>query len=104
MNDTFNTPGSKIAKFKHDSFFKNSLSIPQVAKEFMQTHLPAKVLEVINLETLTIHPDSFVKKSLKKQITDVLFSCQINNQASAFIYILCEHQSKSDHWMSPAHA
>ena len=78
----------------------------------MQTHLPAKVLEVINLETLTIQPDSFVKKSLKKQITDVLFSCQINdqvneqitNQISAFIYVLCEHQSKSDHWMSPAHA
>jgi len=109
MSDTLNSkPGSKIAKFKHDSFFKNSLSIPQVAKEFMQTHLPAKVLEAINLETLTIQPDSFVKKSLNKQITDVLFSCQINNQineknsaqTSAFIYILCEHQSKSDHWMS----
>jgi predicted transposase/invertase (TIGR01784 family) len=105
MTDTLNNKlGSKIAKFKHDSFFKNSLSIAQVAREFMQTHLPAKVLEVINLETLTIQPDSFVKKSLNKQITDVLFSCQINNQVndqtSAFIYVLCEHQSKPDHWMS----
>jgi predicted transposase/invertase (TIGR01784 family) len=86
-------------KLAHDSFFKSSLSIPEVANQFMQTHLPSQVLEIVDLQTLQMQADSFVKKNLKKQVSDVLFSCQ-TKQGAAYIYVLCEHQSKPDYWMS----
>jgi predicted transposase/invertase (TIGR01784 family) len=84
----------------HDAFFKKALSIRQVCLEYMQMHLPEQVQSLIDLSTLQMQQDSFVEKSLKKQISDVLFSCKTNDaKEPAFIYLLCEHQSTPDRLM-----
>jgi len=84
----------------HDAFFKKSLSIPSVALEYMQMHLPEEVQSLVDLSTLQMQQDSFVEKSLKKQISDVLFSCKAINGEEAFVYLLCENQSTPDRWMA----
>jgi predicted transposase/invertase (TIGR01784 family) len=84
----------------HDGFFKQSLSIQNIAMQYMQMHLPLDVQNFIDLTSLKMEQDSFVATSLKKHISDVLFSCKTNDGAAALIYILCEHQSTPDHWMS----
>ena len=84
----------------HDAFFKKSLSIKPIALEYMQMHLPEDVQNFVDLSSLEMQQDSFVATSLKKHMSDVLFSCKTNDGNSAFIYILCEHQSTPDHWMS----
>ena len=91
----------KKTPLSHDAFFKKSLSIPQVSLEYMQMHLPQEVKNVIDLSTLHMQQDSFVEKSLKKQISDVLFSCRTSDgQEEAFVYLLCEHQSTPDRLMA----
>ncbi len=85
-------------KLSHDSFFKSSLRIPQVALEFMQEHLPTDIASIIELETLKIEPGSFVKDSMRQKISDILFSCK-TKESSAYIYTLCEHQSSPDPFM-----
>jgi predicted transposase/invertase (TIGR01784 family) len=91
-----------MSKFvlSHDAFFKKSLSIPSIAKEYMEMHLPINVQNFVNLSTLKMQQDSFVKTSLKKHVSDVLFSCKTNKGEPALIYLLCEHQSSPDYWMS----
>jgi predicted transposase/invertase (TIGR01784 family) len=84
----------------HDSFFKSALAIPKVAQEFLQMHLPAGVLEKLDLNKLEIRPESFIDKSLKKQFTDVLFACKTKDNEDALAFLLCEHQVRSDPWMS----
>ena len=91
----------KKTPLSHDAFFKKSLSIPQLSLEYMQMHLPQEVKKVVDLSTLKMQQDSFVEKSLKKQISDVLFSCKTNDgQEEAFVYLLCEHQSTPDRLMA----
>ncbi len=51
---------SEINK-KHDTFFRETMSHKEVAADFLANYLPAKVLEHIRLDTLTITKDSFVK-------------------------------------------
>jgi hypothetical protein len=87
-------------QLRHDTFFKKSLSIPKLARQFLQMHLPAKLQKMLNFKTLTKQPDSFVETNLNKQITDVLFSCNTVDDQQIFIYLLCEHQSSPDYWMS----
>jgi predicted transposase/invertase (TIGR01784 family) len=54
----------------------------------------------LDFSTLKMQGDSFVESSLKRQISDVLFCCQMNNKNDqALIYLLCEHQSTPDYWM-----
>ena len=52
------TPDAAIEKisFAHDKFFKKSLAHVDIAKDFFQHNLPAKVLADIDLNTLTLEP------------------------------------------------
>lgn len=88
-------------RLNHDSFFRRSLSTPQVAREVIEMHLPEAILNKVDLSSLKQIPETFVEKSLQKQIVDVLFSCSTKeNKEKIFIYFLCEHQRTEDYWMS----
>ncbi|AVP87953.1 Putative transposase [Candidatus Phycorickettsia trachydisci] len=85
----------------HDSFFKQSLAIPEVAREVIEMHLPETIRNKVDLNSLKQIPETFVEKSLQKQIVDVLFSCSTKeNKETVFIYFLCEHQRTEDYWMA----
>jgi predicted transposase/invertase (TIGR01784 family) len=90
----------KKRQLPHDSFFKAAMELPEVATEFLQMHLPKNVLQIIDVKTAAAQKDSFVEKTLRKKLTDVLFRCKTSKGQDSFVYVLCEHQSSPDNWMS----
>ncbi|MBA4697778.1 MAG: Rpn family recombination-promoting nuclease/putative transposase [Legionella sp.] len=89
---------SKSIHNPHDRIFHASLKHPKVTKEFLNLFLPDSVKKDMNFNQVTYCNTTFIDESLKLQESDVLLKTEINNQP-AFIYILCEHQTKVDKWM-----
>ena len=80
----------------HDDYFKKSLEKPEVAKEFLETHLPKEVKKIVNISSFKVAKESFIDEKLKKKFVDVLFE----NKKNEYILILAEHQSTPDHFMA----
>lgn len=83
----------------HDSFFKEAMSHPEVARDFLQYFLPGSLLEKINLDSVKLESDSFVDAEFGKSQVDLLLSLKFNNE-DGFVYILIEQQTKPDYLMA----
>jgi predicted transposase/invertase (TIGR01784 family) len=90
---------SSVIHQPHDKFIKLSLGEPRVAQEFFTEHLPPTVLEKMNLTTLKLENKSFIDDHFKNSEADVIYSVQVA-QATAYLYLLCEHQSTVDPLMA----
>lgn len=77
----------------HDAFFKAIFSHPAVAQDFLRRFLPASIVSLLDLETLTLTEKSFVDPVFKNHFSDLLFTVRIKGQAEVRIYILIEHKS-----------
>lgn len=82
-----------------DKFFKKSLSNPKVAKEFFETHLPSYLKKLIDLETLVLQKESFIDEHFRASSADILYQAKCGD-SDAYLYLLCEHQSKPDRLMA----
>lgn len=83
----------KIINKPHDKFFKQSLSDIAIAKDFLETHIPATILAKFNLDEIELCKESYVDEELKEQLTDVVYRASINSGGKGYIYTLLEHQS-----------
>ncbi|WP_380183682.1 Rpn family recombination-promoting nuclease/putative transposase [Kalamiella sp. sgz302252] len=83
----------------HDAFFKQYLSQIDAARDFLQIHLPAKLLSCCNLSTLKLTSGSFIEDDLRTYHSDVLYSLE-TTEGEGYIYCLIEHQSTPDKQMS----
>jgi predicted transposase/invertase (TIGR01784 family) len=83
----------------HDKFFRLSMGEPKVVTEFFTEHLPPAVLEKVNLAALKSENRTFIDEAYKDTEADVVYSTQING-VTAYLYLLCEHQSSIDPWMA----
>ena len=84
----------------HDKAFQSAMSDLRVARDFLEHHLPAVVREQIDLNTLKMHPTTFVDPELRKLVSDVLYSVEFKDgKNQAFLYVAIEHQSTSDKLM-----
>jgi predicted transposase/invertase (TIGR01784 family) len=83
----------------HDKFFKQAMKDIHVAKDFFKAHLPKKILQAVDLSTLKFENHSFIDEGFKDTEADVVYSVKIGN-ATAYLYLLCEHQSEVDEMMS----
>ncbi len=82
---------------KHDKFFKRMMKNIQLARDFFETHLPEKILSLVDLSTIKLEDSSFVDGDLYGHESDVLFSVKIKETGEeCFLYTLCEHQSRPD--------
>lgn len=86
-------------KPKHDKLFRKALENPMVAHEFFDAHLPSSVRGVIDLNSLKMEKESFVEQNLRSSISDILFSVKCAD-SDGYVYLLTEHQSRSDHFMA----
>lgn len=84
---------------KHDEIIRSAFENPIVAKEFFQMHLPPHIQSLVSFKTLKMEKDSFVDKTLKKSILDILFSVKFNSE-DGYLFLLLEHQSKPDYYMA----
>ena len=87
-----------IIQEPHDALFKVVFSNPQHARAELVAVLPAALVAHLDLDTLRRRPGSFVDPELRKAFTDLLYSVNLHGQET-LVYILLEHQSRSDRWM-----
>jgi len=89
----------KVNKTPHDDFFRQALSHIDVARDLFSNLIPPDILKYVDLETLKPEKDTFIDHSFSKGASDALFSVKLG-QGEGYIYLLSEHQSSVDHFMS----
>lgn len=83
----------------HDAAFKQFLTHPDTARDFMELHLPAELLTLCDLNTLKLESGCFVEESLRPYYSDVLYSLKTAGR-DGYIHVLIEHQSSPDRHMA----
>ncbi|WP_421667055.1 Rpn family recombination-promoting nuclease/putative transposase [Pluralibacter gergoviae] len=84
----------------HDSTFKQFLTHPDTARDFMQLHLPADLQALCDFSTLKLESGSFIEDNLRPYFSDVLYSLKTVNHDDSYIHVLIEHQSTPDRHMA----
>ena len=84
----------------HDAAFRQFLSQPSVARDFMELHLPARLRALCDLSTLKLESGSFVEDDLRQYFSDVLFSLKTRRGGDGYVHVLIEHQSTPDSHMA----
>ncbi|CBW76757.1 Hypothetical cytosolic protein (plasmid) [Mycetohabitans rhizoxinica HKI 454] len=87
----------------HDALFKQFLTHPETARDFLSLHLPTQWLAQCDLDTLRLESGSFVEEDLRAYYSDVLWSLQ-TRQGDGYVYALIEHQSRPERHMASANA
>lgn len=83
----------------HDATFRQFLSQPDIARDFMDLHLPAELRAICDLSTLKLESGSFVEEDLRQYFSDVLYSLK-TTAGDGYIHVLVEHQSTPDRHMA----
>lgn len=84
----------------HDLVFKQFLTHPPTAREFMQLHLPAEIQSLCDFSTLKLESGSFVEPHLRAYFNDVLYSLKTADGRDGYIHVLIEHQSRPERQMA----
>jgi recombination-promoting nuclease RpnB len=84
----------------HDATFRQFLSQPDVARDFMELHLPATLRAICDLSTLKLESGSFVEDDLRPYFSDVLYSLKTTSGDDSYVHVLIEHQSTPDRHMA----
>ncbi len=84
----------------HDAFFKRLFGDLNTATDFIRNYLPSGVVAVLNLATLTLEKESFVDPRLRSHFSDLLFRVKLITGGDLYIYLLVEHKSAPDPWVS----
>ncbi len=83
----------------HDATFRQFLTQPDIARDFMEIHLPADLRAICDLRTLKLASGSFVEADLRQYFSDVLYSLK-TTAGEGYMYVLIEHQSSPDRHMA----
>ncbi|MDH2067040.1 Rpn family recombination-promoting nuclease/putative transposase [Pantoea sp. GD03673] len=83
----------------HDAAFRQFLTQPDIARDFMELHLPPELRECCDLSTLKLESGSFVEADLRQYFSDVLYSLK-TTAGDGYIHVLIEHQSAPDKHMA----
>lgn len=79
----------------HDAAFRQFLTQPEIARVFMELHLPAELRAICDLNTLKLESGSFVEDDLRQYFSDVLYSLE-TTEGTGYVHVLIEHQSSPD--------
>ncbi len=80
----------------HDRFFKTTFARRETALSFLQTYLPAEIVQVFDFSTFEISKDTFVDSEFKDSYSDILYKVGLHSGGQSCIYILFEHKSYQD--------
>ncbi|KGT91280.1 hypothetical protein NG99_16895 [Erwinia typographi] len=84
----------------HDATFRQFLTQPEIARDFMDIHLPAELRAICDLSTLKLESGSFVEDDLRQYFSDVLYSLKTTAGDDGYVHVLIEHQSSPDRHMA----
>ena len=80
----------------HDRFFKEMLTQPEAANDFLRHYLPAAVAGLLDLTATELVKDSFVDAELQTHYSDLLYKVRLLDGRDAYVYTLFEHKSVPD--------
>lgn len=83
----------------YDAVFKQFLTHPETARDFLEIHLPPALRKLCDLNTLQLASSSFIEDDLRPYYSDVLYSLKAGN-GDGYVYCLIEHQSTPDKHMA----
>ncbi|MCE7982020.1 MAG: Rpn family recombination-promoting nuclease/putative transposase [Caldilinea sp. CFX5] len=83
----------------HDLFFKQYLSHPVAAADFLRNHLPATVVALVDLTRLELAKDSFVDEQLRNHFSDLVYRTVTTEETPVAFSLLFEHKSYPDEWV-----
>ncbi|WP_295883688.1 Rpn family recombination-promoting nuclease/putative transposase [uncultured Thiohalocapsa sp.] len=81
----------------HDTFFRESFTRPEVARDFLRCQLLAALLAQLDLTTLMISKDTYVASDLRTAYSDLVYRVGYRGEALN-VYLLFEHKSWAEHW------
>jgi predicted transposase YdaD len=84
----------------HDLFFKQYLSHPVAAADFLRNHLPATVVALVDLTRLELAKDSFVDEQLRNHFSDLVYRTVTTEETPVAFSLLFEHKSYPDEWVN----
>lgn len=87
----------------HDAAFRSFLANPDVARDFLELHLPAEYRQLCDLSTLKLEPATFVEPDLHQYASDILWSVKTTGGKDGYVYTLIEHQSTENLYMPFPH-
>jgi predicted transposase YdaD len=76
----------------HDRIFRHAMSLPLVARQFLETWMPAAFLPLVDWSSLHVEKISGIDVSLAERREDVLYQIKVAGKPVSF-YILFEHQT-----------
>jgi predicted transposase/invertase (TIGR01784 family) len=82
----------------HDKLVKKLLSNPATTRDILSLYLPEEVLAIADLNNLELQRDTFIDDEHRAYAVDLLYKTTLHDQ-EGYIWILLEHQRKSDPWM-----
>ena len=91
---------NKQANSPHDALLKKVMENPIAAAEFLDEYLPVEFKQQLALSTVKTEKESFVEKNLTRQLSDIVLSVKTKDNEEALVYVLLEHQSTPDYWIS----
>lgn len=83
----------------HDALFKAVFAQPEHAGGELRAVLPETLVQALDWTTVEHRPGSFVDPELAERHTDLLFSIRARGGEQILVYVLLEHQSRSDRLM-----
>jgi predicted transposase/invertase (TIGR01784 family) len=84
----------------HDKFLKEKLYEKQNAIDFLRLSLPADVLQVLQLQTLSPTQSSFIPSHMRELFSDIVYQCRLTSNEEVYCTILVEHKSYNDPFVS----
>ncbi|END8492275.1 Rpn family recombination-promoting nuclease/putative transposase, partial [Escherichia coli] len=70
----------------HDAAFWSFLANPDVARDFLELHLPAEYRQLCDLSTLKLEPATFVEPDLHQYASDILWSVKTTGGEDGYVY------------------
>ena len=74
------------------NLFRNVMSNPAIAQDFLRMRLHPDLLPRIDLDTLEFKKESYVKEQFRHVHSDVVFQCKLDNEL-IYIYFLIDSQT-----------
>lgn len=100
MSDKKGKGNKSITPTPHDATFRQFLTQPEIARDFMELHLPTELRAVCDLSSLKLESGSFVEDNLRQYFSDVLYSLKTTDGDDGYVHVLIEHQSSPDKHMA----
>lgn len=92
-------PPRETAHTPHDALFHYTFGNVEHARPAIKSMLPAKIAQRIDFASMAVVDGHFVDRHLAQSQTDLLFSASIAGRPG-LIYVLFEHQSSPEHFMT----